>query len=80
MNRRGDTELRGTPEALRRMLGHNRHERAEHVVAGGPRNLATAPMQRTSTNEGEEQTLRLLEEMLANIPDVLGVYEGVNFT
>ena len=73
MNRRGDTELRGTPEALRRMLGHNRHERAEHVVAGGPRNLATAPMQRTSTNEVEEQTLHLLEEMLANIPDVLGV-------
>jgi hypothetical protein len=30
-------------------------------------------MQRASTNEGEEQTLHLLEEMLANIPDVLGV-------
>ena len=55
------------------MLGHNRHERPEHVVAGGPRDLATAPMQRTSTNEVEEQTLHLLEEMLANIPDVLGV-------
>jgi cyclopropane-fatty-acyl-phospholipid synthase len=39
----------------------------------GPRDLATAPMQRTSTNEGEEQTLHLLEEMLANIPDVMGV-------
>jgi hypothetical protein len=30
-------------------------------------------MQRTSINEVEEQTLHLLEEMLANIADVLGV-------
>ena len=73
MNRRGDTELGGTRESLRRMLSHNRHERAEHVVPGGPRDLGTEPIQRTSTNEGEEQTIHLLEEMLANIPDVLGV-------
>jgi hypothetical protein len=55
------------------MLGHDRWEKPEHVVFGGPQDLATKPMQQTITNEVEEQTLHLLEEMLANIPDVLSV-------